>query len=64
MSDQTKKIDYTTLFEYPSIKKIHGESDCEQLNNLKGKLKINATKIPSDVGRERFGHLGLVLSLT
>ena len=47
----------------PPYKKIHGESDYEQLKNLKDKLKTNATKMPSDLGGGGFGHLGLVLFL-
>ena len=63
MSDETKKtIDYTSSFEYPSIAKIHGEPDYEQLKNLKDKLKANATKISSELGGGSHGHLGLVLS--
>ena len=62
MSDFIKKTDYTTLFEYATLPKIHGEPDYEQLKNIKDKLKTNATKILSDLGGGRFGHLGLVLS--
>ena len=65
MSDEEKKtMDYTSSFEYPSITKIHGEPDCEQLKKLKDKLKANATKIPSELGGGAHGHLGLVLSAT
>ena len=64
MSEYIKKTDYTTLFEYPSLPRIHGEPDYESLNALKDKLKANATKIPSELGGGTFGHLGLVLTPT
>ena len=35
MSDDTKKTDYTKHFEYPSLPKIHGEPDYEQLKILR-----------------------------
>ena len=62
MSNSTKQTDFTTQFEYPTLPKIHGEPDYEQLKNLKDKLKTNATKIPSELGGGAFGHLGLVLT--
>ena len=62
MSDNAKQTDFTTLFEYATLSKIHGEPDYDQLKILKDKLKANATKIPSDLGGGNFGHLGLVLS--
>ena len=62
MSDNAKQTDFTKLFEYATLPKIHGEPDYDQLKTLKDKLKANATKIPSDLGGGNFGHLGLVLS--
>ena len=62
MSDYIKNIEYKNIFEYPSLSKIHGKPDYEQLKNLKDKLKTNATKISSELGGGAFGHLGLVLS--
>ena len=62
MSEYIKKTDYTTLFEYPSLTKIHGEPDYESIKSLKDKLKTNATKISSELGGGNFGHLGLVLT--
>ena len=64
MSDSIKKSDYTSMFEYQTLPKIHGEPDYEQLKSLKDKLKTNATKIPSELGGGGYGHLGLVLSPT
>ena len=62
MTEFTKKIDYTTMFEYQTIPKIHGEPDYEQLKAMKDKLKTNASKIQSELGGGGHGHLGLVLS--
>ena len=62
MSDSIKKSDYTSMFEYQTLPKIHGEPDYEQLKSLKDKLKTNATKIPSELGGGGYGHLVLVLS--
>ena len=50
MSDSIKKSDYTSMFEYQTLPKIHGQPDYEQLKSLKDKLKTNATKIPSELG--------------
>ena len=57
-----QKQDFVTLFEYPTLPKIHGEPDYPQLKDLKDKLKTNATKITSDLGGGGHGHLGLVLT--
>ena len=62
MSDQTKRTDYTILFEYPTLPKIHVEPDYKQFKNPKNKLKRNDTQFPSDFDGGRFGHIGLVLS--
>ena len=56
--------DYTTLFEFSKLPKIHGEPDYVQLKDLKDKLKTNASNITSELGGGNFGHLGLVLSAT
>ena len=64
MSDYIKNTDFTNIFEYPSLPKIHGEPDYKQLKNLKDKLKTNATKIPSELGGGAFSHLGQLLSTT
>ena len=62
MNNEYKKTtDYTNLFEYHSIPKIHGGPDYEQLKNFNEKLKLNTTKIPIDLGGGSHGHLGLVL---
>ena len=64
MSESTKKTDYTSMFEYQTLQKIHDEPDYIQLKIMKDKLKTNATKIPSELGGGGHGHLGLVLSPT
>ena len=58
----SSKLDFTKLFEFPTLPKIHGEPTYKQLKELKNKLKTNATKISSELGGGNFGHLGLVLS--
>lgn len=62
MSDNAKQTDFTKLFKYATLPKIHGEPDYDQLKIVKDKLKGNTTKIPSDLGGGTFRHLGLVLS--
>ena len=64
MTEFTKKTDYTAMFEYQTLAKIHGEPDYEQLKTMKDKLKTNASKIQSELGGGGHGHLGLVLSPT
>ena len=54
--------DYTNRFEFPTLPKIHGEPEYDQLKEIKDKLKTNATKIPSDLGGGAFGHLDFVLA--
>ena len=54
--------DYSKRFEFPTLPKIHGEPEYDQLKEMKDELKTNATKIPSDLGGGAFGHLGLVLT--
>ena len=46
----TSKTDYTKLFEFPTLPRIHGEPQYSQLKDLKDKLKTNASKIPSELG--------------
>ena len=48
----TTKTDYTKLFEFPTLSKIHGEPTYEKINELKDKLKTNASKVPSELGGE------------
>ena len=62
MTFTSSKTDYTKLFEFPTLPKIHEESTYHQLKELKDKLKTNASKIPSKLGGGNFGHLDLVLS--
>ena len=58
----TTKTDYTKLFEFPTLPKIHGEPTYEKIKELKDKLKTNASKVPSELGGGNLGHLGLVLT--
>ena len=54
-------IDYVaTYFEFPVLKKIHGEPTYEKLLEMKNQLKANASQVTSDLGWGTNGHLGLV----
>ena len=55
-------VDYTTLFPYKSLPKIHGEPTYDDIKTLKDKLRANATKITSELGGGAHGHLGLILT--
>ena len=46
MSDSIKKSDYTSMFEYQTLPKIHGEADYEQLKRLIDKLKQMPPRFP------------------
>ena len=59
----TSLVDYrTTVFEYPTLTKIHGEPTFEGIKTLHKELMINAQMVHSDLGGGAYGHLGLVLS--
>ena len=55
-------VDYTTLFSYKSLPKIHGEPTYDDIKTLKDKLRANAAKITSELGGGAHGHLGLILT--
>ena len=50
-----------THFDFPTLTPIRGELTTETLLNLKKQLKSNARSVPSNLGGEQFGHLGLVI---
>ena len=63
MSGQTSIPDYReTLFEYPDLTKIHGESTYESLRLIQNQLKADARSVHSSLGGGQLGHLGLVLT--
>ena len=56
-------VDYrTTVFEFPTLTKIHGEPTFEGVRRLHKELMVNAQTVHSDLGGGAHGHLGLVLS--
>ncbi len=56
-------VDYrNTVFEHPTLTRIHGEPTFEGIHHLHKELMINAQTVHSDLGGGTHGHLGLVLS--
>jgi len=63
MTSSTSTIDYrNTIFQYPTLTKIHGEPTAEALLKLIKELKANAHSVYSDLGGGRHRHLFLVLT--
>ena len=59
----TNMVDYrNTVFEHPTVTKIHGEPTFEGIRTIHKELMINAQTVYSDLGGGAHGHLGLVLS--
>ena len=59
----TNTVDYrNTVFEHPTLTKIHGEPTFEGIRTIHQELMINAQTVHSDLGGGAHGHLGLVLS--
>ena len=59
----TNTVDYrNTVFEHPTLTKIHGEPTFEGIRTIHQELMINAQTVHSDLGGGANGHLGLVLS--
>ena len=54
--------DYTTLFPFKSLTKIHGRPNFLGLRKIDKELTANASSIQSDLGGGAHGHLGLVKS--
>jgi hypothetical protein len=44
------------------LKKIHGKTTYESLQNVSTELKVNASSVPSTLGGGQNGHSGLLLS--
>ena len=56
-------IDYIKMhFKYETLTKVHNCSTYDSLKTIKNKLKANASKVASNLGGGRHGHLGLVLT--
>ena len=63
MTSSTSTIDYrNTIFQYPTLTKIHGEPTAEAILKLIKELKANARSVYSDLVGGRHGHLFLVLT--
>ena len=59
----THLVDYrTTVFEYPTLTKLHGESTFEGVQILHKELMVNAQTVHSELGGGTHRYLGLVLS--
>jgi len=62
MTSSTSTIDYrNTLFQYPTLTKIHGEPTAEAILKSTKEIKANARSVYSDFGGGKHGHLFLVL---
>eukprot|EP00957_Ditylum_brightwellii_P125841 9593098-Ditylum_brightwellii.AAC.1 len=48
-------------FQHPSLQTIKGEPDYAAINAFMLKLYENAAVIPSSLGGEAYGHIGLVM---
>ena len=53
---------HNTVFEHPTLTKIHGEPTFEGIRLLYKELMVNSQTVYSDLGGGAHGHLGLVLS--
>ena len=63
MSTTTANVDYvSTVFQYPVLTKVHDTPTYDLLKRIKDELKANAGNVQCDLGGDRHGHLGLVLS--
>ena len=59
----THSVNYrTTVFEYPTLTKIHGEPTFEGVRTLHKELMVNAQTVHSELGRGAHGHMVLVLT--
>ena len=53
-----------TYFQHPFLTSIRGESTYESLSTIYKEIKANANSVPTTLGGENHGHLGLVISPT
>ena len=59
----THTVNYrSTVFEYPTLTRIHGEPTFEGIRQLHKEVMVNAQTVHSDLGGGAHGHLGLTLS--
>ena len=59
----THTVDYrSTVFEHPTLTRIHGEPTFEGIRQLHKEVMVNAQTVHSDLGGGAHGHLGLTLS--
>ena len=57
------RVDYRlTVFEHPTLKRIHGEPTFESIRRLQKEIMLNAQTVHLELGGGAHGHLGLVLS--
>ena len=62
MSSTLNIRNYKSLFQYPTLDKIHGQPTLDTILHLVRQLKINAQSIPTTIGGGQLGYLGLVIS--
>lgn len=53
-------FNFNDRFEYPVLTQVSGSINFKNLNQLKNKLKTNASSIQSDLGGGLNGHLGMI----
>ena len=56
------QIRIDTIFEYPTLQKIHSQPSFSAQTKIKKHLKANAQWMVSNLGGGAHGHLGLVLT--
>ena len=59
----TPTVNYqSTVFEHPTLTKIHDEPTFESIRTLHKEIIVNSQTVHSELGGGAHGHLGLVLS--
>ena len=62
MSTPTGIRNYKTLFQYPTLDKIHRQPTLDTILHLLCQCKANVQSIPTTLGGGQLGYLGLVIS--
>ena len=59
----TSSVNYKdSYFEHRVLTKIHREPTYETLHHLKNELKTNASSVPTTLGGNNHGYLGMILT--
>jgi hypothetical protein len=64
MTEIYKPLDFSPLFNYKTITRIHGIKDYHSIKTIEDEVKANASSVQSSLGGGLYCHLGLVLSDT